>query len=224
MFIPRSVTSLTNGPFSCCSALSVIEVSSENEYFVTSDGVLFDTGMTKLIQFPCARGGDYIVPDSVTSVEGHAFSGCNTLRSISFSNTVTIGGYSFEYCNSLTSLKIPDSVTGIENSAFQWSISLTSVTIGKSVTFIGSCAFTGCSMLSYVAYTGLVEPSYGLNLFVSTQVTCVHVLMEYESTTFCGIGVIRDYSFTDGLPVYEYKMNLDGFSLAFLTYQIVLLD
>ena len=55
------------------------------------------------------------IPESVTSIEDYAFSGCSRLISVT----------------------IPDSVTNIGSNVFYGCLSLTSVTIGNSVTSIG---------------------------------------------------------------------------------------
>ena len=71
------------------------------------------------------KGGDVVIPDSVTSIRDSAF----------------------DWCGSLTSVVIPDSVTSIGDSAFGVCSSLTSITIPDSVTSIGKEAFSGCANL-----------------------------------------------------------------------------
>lgn len=52
------------------------------------------------------------------------------------------------YCLAMASVKIPESVTSIGNSAFCHSRSLTSLTIPNAVTYIGRYAFCDCSSLT----------------------------------------------------------------------------
>ena len=99
------------------------------------------------------------IPNSVTSIEKSAFSGCS-FSSITIPNSVTsIGDGAFDFCRSLSFVTIPNSVTSIGKYAFRYCSSLTSIAIPNSVTSIGDGAFTICSSLTdiQVAYD---NPSY----------------------------------------------------------------
>ena len=68
------------------------------------------------------------------------------LESIKLPNSITsIGNSAFEGCSGLTPIDIPNSVTSIGNSAFSGCCGLTSVTIPNNVTSIGIYAFLDCS-------------------------------------------------------------------------------
>ena len=121
-----------------------------NSKYASEDGLyLIDNG--KLILFIGKDLTEYTIPESVTSIEYGAFSGCSSLTSITIPNSVTSIGYAaFRSCSSLTSITIPNSVTSIGESAFRGCNSLTSITIGNSVTSIGRSAFNGCSRLTSI--------------------------------------------------------------------------
>jgi hypothetical protein len=76
--------------------LTAIRVAPENPALTAVDGVLFDQALTRLIQYPSARPGDYTVPGSVRTLVG----GC------------------FSFSSELTALAIPAGVAVIETGNF----------------------------------------------------------------------------------------------------------
>ena len=91
------------------------------------------------------------IPNSVTSIERSAFSGCSKLTSVTIGNSViNIENGTFSDCSNLTSVTIGNSVTSIGGAAFKGCSALTSVTIPKSVTSIVRSAFYGCSGLTSI--------------------------------------------------------------------------
>lgn len=91
------------------------------------------------------------IPNSVTSIEHHAFSKCHNLNSINIPNSViSIAECAFSSCTSLSSINISNGVTSIGNSAFSYCTSLSSINIPNSVTSIGNNAFLYCTSLSNV--------------------------------------------------------------------------
>ena len=108
------------------------------------------------------------IPNSVTSIGGSAFYGCNGLTSVTIPNSVTsIGDKAFNGCSGLTSVTIGNSVTSIGDYAFSDCYGLTSVTIPNSVTSIGDMAFYDCSGLTSVTIPNSVT-SIGKSAFYGT--------------------------------------------------------
>ena len=143
--IPDGVTTIGSSAFSGCSSLQEF-----NGKFASEDGrCLIIEGVLNYF----ARAGitEYTIPNSVTTIGDHAFSGCRSLTSITIPDGVTkIGDYAFFDCSSLKSVTIPDGVTTIGDHAFSACSSLKSVTIPNSVTTIGNSAFSGCSSLTSI--------------------------------------------------------------------------
>ncbi len=103
-------------------------------------------------------GGDVVIPDSVTSINLNAFSGCTGLTSITIPASVKgIGDYAFSGCTGLKSITIPNGVTRINRGTFRGCTSLTSVTIPDSVTFIAHDAFGGCTSLMSITLPDSLE-------------------------------------------------------------------
>lgn len=83
--------------------LETIEVSPENRFFRSVDGVLFDKEMTRLVQCPGAKSGMYEIPSSVAEIAPFAFSGCRKLSEIRIPASVkTIGDRAFDDCPAKT--------------------------------------------------------------------------------------------------------------------------
>ena len=78
--IPSSVETIGTRPFEGCTSLEAIHVDSNNPYYSSEDGVLFGWGST-LIAYPAKKPDtSYTIPDSVETIEDHAFEKCSSLK------------------------------------------------------------------------------------------------------------------------------------------------
>ncbi|MEO6054486.1 MAG: leucine-rich repeat domain-containing protein, partial [Chthoniobacterales bacterium] len=81
--IPASVRQIEGVPFNGCRALKAIEVSSENQYFSSKDGVLFDKQQTAIIKYPQGKPtSSFLLSSSVVEVQPLALAGCIQLKAI----------------------------------------------------------------------------------------------------------------------------------------------
>ena len=168
--IPNSVTSIGEGAFSTCVSLQSVTIPNSvrnignhaffgcnicfficnSTYFQNDDVCLFNKDKTAIVSRikDCVN---YIIPNSVTSIGDDAFSGCESLQSVTIPNSVTSIGYeAFSRCTSLQCVTIPNSVKSIGIGAFSGCESLQSVTIPNSVTSIGDGAFSRCESLQSI--------------------------------------------------------------------------
>ena len=127
--IPATVTEIGMSVFSGCTNLQSIDVSPDNAYYKSVEGVLFDHDVTLLINYPTAREGAYVMPPTVTTIGTSAFYLCMNMTAIKLSPALeTIGDAAFLGCYGLTELKLPHRVNNIGFNAFGSCMSLTSIT------------------------------------------------------------------------------------------------
>jgi hypothetical protein len=116
------------------------------------------------------------VPDNleITEIGEYAFSGNESLLSISFPNTVTtIGIRAFSDCRKLTTVSFPTSLTTIKFAAFEGCLELTPVTIPATVTQLENSVFGHCLSLTSITvdaantvYTSVDGVVYSKNMTI----------------------------------------------------------
>ncbi len=138
--IPSSVTSIGNQAFAYCSGLIEINVDTENRFYASAEGVLYNKTLTEIIRYPAGKPGiTFSIPNSVTSIGEQAFHSCSGLTSITIPNSVTsIGHQAFAFCSGLTSITIPSSVTSIGHQAFGFCKGLGEINVDPGNSFYAS--------------------------------------------------------------------------------------
>ncbi len=214
--IPNKVTKIDDNTFTNCSSLKNVSIGSgctsistvafinaysideitvaeDNKNFTSVDGVLYNNDKTTLVLYPKNRAGEFVVPDTVTSIADYAFDNapkltkvtigenvksvgtgafrnCNSLETVIFkdSDTVqkTIGDYAFNNCPALTEVDFGNAVKSIGNYAFMVDKLLESIEFPDSLESIGYCAFScyrGGTYSTYVA-SNLKSVKFGSGL------------------------------------------------------------
>lgn len=176
--IPSATVSISSD-FSNCSSLKTFSVASDNPAFSSMDGVLFNKDKSILINYPCGKDGEYVVPSSVNSIADYAFLSCDNLTKLTIPDTVTelnkrpVGNCGnlkevvlfcvveyidgFSSCPNLTSFTIPEGVKTIGAYAFSYCAGLEKVSIPLSLERIEYDAFEFCENIMDIYYAGSKE-------------------------------------------------------------------
>jgi hypothetical protein len=112
-----------------------------------------------------------VFPDSLTSIDAHAFQDCTGLTSVVFPASLTsIGQFAFFECTALTSVNLSacTSLTAIGYSAFYDCTGLISVAFPASLTSIGDNAFELCTGLTEVRLGATPPATLGDDIFLDT--------------------------------------------------------
>ena len=138
IFVPSTVDYIAEGtysPFVWCWNLSTITVDSENQYYTSQDGVLFNKDMSELIRYPEGKANDtYEIPQSVEVICEAAFRSCKLLKNV----------------------LVPESVDQIKNDTF-YGCSLDSITFLNPLTRIRTGSSIGYSVESLGTETAMLH-------------------------------------------------------------------
>ena len=171
--IPSNVISIGAAPFFGCTNLMNIDVDSDNQYYSSQNGVLFDKNKTLLIEYPVGNVREaYSIPSTVEYIGFGAFDGA-----------------------SLISITIPEGVTILEDSAFAHCTNLINISIPSSVIFIGQGAFSGCLSLNRIEIpVGIIEIDF-YTFFDCESLTEIVIPVTVTSImfgAFCGCESLKD--------------------------------
>ena len=140
--IGKNVKSIGNSAFYGCTGLTSIEIPSSVTYI---DRYAFEgcTGLTSIE-----------IPSSVTKIDDDAFSGCKNLSNVKLNRGLKSMGDGAFYGTAITSIKIPNTVTGMSEyngkSVFSGATKLKSVEFEYGMLSIPSCALENCSDVTNV--------------------------------------------------------------------------
>ena len=211
--IPNSVTSIGDLAFEDCTGLTSINVASDNNYYSSNNGVLFNKKKTALIRYPEGKSQtSYTIPNSVTRIGYGAFRGCTGLTSITIPNSVTsIASWAFDGCTGLTSINVASGNNYYSDNngvlfnkkkteliRYPEGKSQTSYTIPDSVTSIGNWAFDGCTGITSITIPNSVT-SIGAHAFdgctgltsitIPNSVTSIGYMAFYGCTGLTSIAI-----------------------------------
>ena len=171
--LPQSVTALGNKAFSSTKALLQLDLPGVKE---TGDSIFAESGITQ-VSLPaletvgskffdkCASLESVTLNDNMTALGAEMFTNCTSLKTIDLPSALTfLNVKTFRY-SGLTSVEIPENVVHLGKTAdteadntliylFDSCKSLVSVTFPSGLRSIGAQAFSNCTSLKNVTYTG----------------------------------------------------------------------
>ena len=214
--IPKSVITIADTPFVNCANIPKIEVDEQNTAFCDIDGVLFNKAKTRLIKYPEGnQATEYTIPNSVTSIDVHAFSRSSNLTKITIPNSVTTIGNdefnsgAFSYHNDNLTIYTTCDSTYIINYANSHSISVNVTHKFKISKIEASTSGTGgtitytcqnCGETKTVGYKYIWDVSENGDNSVQAILTTEGTLI------ITGTGNMKNYSTTTTVP-YEKELK-----------------
>ena len=191
----------------------VIPIPNDEIWYTSTDGntvtptsldIFGDYDVVRVINNTYSNGKGILKCDgNVTIIGNHAFYEANTLQSIKIPQTVTtIAESAFEECENLVSIDLNNTTT-IEDYAFYFCTSLNSLTIPNTLTSIGQFAFYNCSGLTGNLTIPNTITSIGQDAF-STCIGLTSLVINSNSNT-----IIRQNAFEDCMGLTSLTINGD---------------
>ncbi len=211
--IGDSVTSIGISVFRGCSSLTSIVVSVDNAKFCSDADVLFDKGMTLIVQYPIGNTNPtYSIPSTVTSIGANAFYGCIYLKNLTIPESVTsLGTSAFYGCTDLNELSVPvnlDCVGDVEYPIFEGCCNI------QKISFTGSGDWHACDASNY-EYTPWQLSRFNLNsILISDGVTSIadSTFSDCLNLTEITIPVGLDCVGSKDYPIFEGCCNIQKIS------------
>ena len=163
--IPGSCKTIGNAPFINCSNLTTITVDSDNEYYASHNGCLYNYNYVRLYQVPgawdCSSYGNY-------NTGFH-------------SNLKYINDYAFEGNRTIVYLTLPYGVEKINYRAFGYCPNLQGVRLPSSITSLSPYFLRGSTNVKYLYVNLTTPPSLSTYIFASSIANNIKLYVPCES-------------------------------------------
>ncbi|MBN2766882.1 MAG: leucine-rich repeat protein [Paludibacteraceae bacterium] len=212
VFLPASVEQIGNYAFLFTNRLQTINVAGANMHFSSSDGVLFDKDMQRLLHYPALKGEYCAVPDGVTTIDDAAFYGHWRLRHVRLPSTLTTINYAaFSGCNMLNAIEIPSSVSNIGNSAFYGTNALSAVFVQNATPInmlVADSVFrkinAGCTLYVPAGSESAYQSSDGWSHYFS-RIKGYEVVTDVEGNKYHAISIGTQKWMVENLRTQHYN-------------------
>lgn len=220
IFIPKSTTKIESSAFWGCTQIESITVDSANTTYMSRTNCLIDKSYASYSTYAIIKGcNNSQIPslglleigqnafagctfstinlsDNVVTIAKNAFSNCKNLESITFSTNTKLSkilSYAFYNCTKLTLQKLPKTLYEIGEYAFSGTaVQTLEFESNSNPITIGQEAFSNCSSLTSISFSGLQSSSVTIN--EKAFLNCSSLT---EITYLSNAKTIRDYAFAD---------------------------
>lgn len=204
--LPETIT-ITDKTFTPVSIMSSrlrglkvkrINITEENKYYCSVDGVVFTKDKTILIAYPSLRKGHYDIPEGTLSVYPYSFSS-SAIESVSFPDSLdNIGDNAFSYCDKLKHIGFNKTIEdfsryGSDNIFTRCGIEV--LDIPGNIKILGETMFYSCQVEKIILHEGIEIIKRGALSFIypDSEIGLPESLRFVEDSNFNGnkINVVR---------------------------------
>lgn len=141
-----------------------INITEENKYYCSVDGVVFTKDKTVLLAYPGLREGHYDIPEGTLSIYAYAFSS-SAIGSVSFPDSLdNIGDNAFSYCDKLKHIGFNNTIEdfgryGSNNIFTRCGIEV--LDIPENIKVLGETMFYSCQIEKLIFHEGIEIIKHG---------------------------------------------------------------
>lgn len=176
--LPKSLEEIIGGGSGDLHYKALLD--QDNPHFVMDEqNILYSKDRTALVAVFGTPGEEYVIPDTVLTIEKHAFRGNTQISSITIpKNVQKIGTQSFQYCTGLLEVIFESKSVSIVTEAFQHCTNLQEVQLPSEEVILGTAVFGNCESLQSISLppTG----SLGLRSFTWSGLTHISIPAAYQ--------------------------------------------
>ncbi len=222
--LPETITELYSGSFRWWESLKEVNISENNAYYKSQNGIVYDYSLENVIIIPNAFCGDFVIPLSTTELSEDMLTALKNANSVSVAkgHTSFIEENGIIYNSDFTKIffakQLPanyvmkQSVTDVAPYAFAGNETVKSAKISANVTELSYAAFAGCSALEAVDLPeGLLlidESAFADNTALKALDLPSSTLSVVDSA-FANCSSLKDISLNEGL-VYVGSCAFEG--------------
>ena len=158
LFIQQNVSKIEPQAFAQCPYLDHFLVSEHSLNFKSQNGLLIDLKENMVVASAAGISGSIVIPDNIIVILNYAFAE-----------------------RQITSVKIPKSLSKIEEGAFFGCHLLSLLVLPSELQSVGSMAFKGCAGLKQISVTASTPPQLGEGAFDDIDQASVSLFVPSES-------------------------------------------